>query len=122
LTLREEVDRTVAAIDSDDVDAATVALARLYADEIDGAAAAHARAAKAVERVGRINGTDSALYERVEELAAKLSARTALLSVGKQLQALLDQMQATRHKRPAKVARATGGKLGELRAVKGGIA
>jgi hypothetical protein len=122
LTLRDEVDRTVAALDSDEIDAATVALARAYADEIDGAAAAHARAAKVVKDVREELGSDSALYERVEELAAKLSARAALLAVGKQLQTLLDQMLATRHKRPVKASRPTGGALGELRAVKGGLA
>lgn len=125
MTLRESVDRTVGALAlperEAEVSAALVALARRYASEIDGAAAAAAQARRLVADVQREQGPDSALAERVEALAAQVSERAALRELGKLLHAALADLQATPKSRGLKVAPQTGpSPLARLRAVSGG--
>lgn len=107
------------------MDEATFALARRYADEIDHAAAAEARARRLVQDVRREHGTDSALYERVEALAAAMSSRNAVVVIGRSLQTVLTQMTATRKDRPKSrsgPADAGAAALGNLRLHQGGKA
>jgi hypothetical protein len=122
-----ELNKTVAALSPADLDAAQVEILRAYAREIDGAKAAEAKARKLAEQVAREHGTDSALYERVSELAAQLTYRGALATFGKALQAGLVQARATRKSRPAgdgpdAAARAAESPLGKLRVHQGGKA
>lgn len=120
MSMQDALDQTVQALDPAAVDAALVALARLHAAELDGAAGWRARADKAARQVAEQHGTDSPLYEEIEALRAKLSERTALHGIGGQLRALLVELKATPRARPAeKAATAVGsvGKLAALRAV-----
>ena len=102
ILLLESVEKAVDELATVDVDAAIVHLAELYADEIDKAAAWRARADRAARKVREEHGDDSALYEEVEALRAKLSERTALLALGKQLQSALVELGATPRSRKAK--------------------
>ncbi len=112
----DAVESTLAALDLPPVHAAAVELARAYADELDGAAAWRARADRAVQTAREQLGDDSALYEEVTALRAKLSERTALAVIGKQQHALLAELLATPKARPAAAAPpASGGALSVLR-------
>lgn len=102
ILLLESVEKTVDGLATVDVDAAIVHLAQLYADEVDTAAAWRARADRAARKVREEHGDESALYEEVEALRAKLSERTALLALGKQLQSALVELGATPRSRAAK--------------------
>lgn len=102
MLLLESVEKTVDALPIHDIDAAIVHLAQLYADEVDNAAAWRARADRAARTVREEHGDDSALYEEVEALRAKLSERAALLALGKQLQSALVELGATPRSRAAK--------------------
>lgn len=105
VSLLDAVSTTLDARPDEPRDAAAAELARRYAAEIDGAAAARARADRVAERVFEEQGSESALYEEVQSLRAKLSERTALLGLGKNLHALLVDLMA--------VPRARQGKGGE---------
>lgn len=116
MPLMTSVETTIGALETTDADSAAVELARLYAAEIDGAAAWRARADRHARRVREEQGPDSALYEEAEALRAKLSERAALAGMGKLLHALLAELCATPKARGAKPAPpATGGKLAQLR-------
>jgi cobalamin biosynthesis protein CbiG len=116
--LADEVVRSTEAL-TDTVDAAAVALARLYAEEIDGAAAWRARADKAARRALAEDGPEGALYLEVEALRAKLSERTALAGLGQRLERLLVELQATPKARGRSVGAPAGApsKLANLRVV-----
>ena len=104
VTLLASVDRAVAALPTQDDDAAIVHLAQHYADKIDRAEARAASAAKLAREVMAEHGPESALFERVDALAAKVSARDTLDRLGARLQAALVELGATPK------ARAAGGK------------
>lgn len=93
MSMHAEVDATIAALATEDVDKAAVELCRTYARELDGAAAWRARADKAAKEA-RLSGDDEHAAE-VEALRAKLSERAALVQVGKLLHALLAELNAT---------------------------
>lgn len=116
--LLESVDRTVAALDTSDADAAVVHLAQLLAREIDQAATVARAAAKALRDVAQDG--DEALVEQVTALRAKLGEREALDRIGARLATLLVELQATPKARAAKGpgVPATGGKLAGLRVAK----
>jgi hypothetical protein len=114
------VDATVAALPADPADTALIELARRYAAEIDGAAAWAGRADRHAQRVRAEHGEESALYEEVDALRAKLSERAALLAAGKALHAALAELLATPKGRGAKPAPAGSG--GRLHALRGGLA
>lgn len=99
--LLESVDRTVAALPTEDVDAAIVHLAQLFAEKIDRADALAASAAKLARDVLAEHGPESALFERVDALAAKVSARDTLDRLGARLQAALVELGATPKSRSA---------------------
>jgi RNA 3'-terminal phosphate cyclase len=65
------------------------------AEELDSAAGAARRAASVAERVLKELGPESALYEEVEALRAKLAERTALDRIGARLQTSLDALGLT---------------------------
>jgi hypothetical protein len=93
MSMLNEVNQTIDALQLEDADAAALELARTYAQELDGAAAIRARADKAVKEA-RLRGDDEHTAE-VEALRAKLSERAALVQVGKLLHALLAELNAT---------------------------
>lgn len=118
-SLSSSVETTITALETGDVESAAVELARLYAAEIDGAAAWRGRADRHARRVREELGPDSALYEETEVLRAKLSERAALAGIGKLLHALLAELCATPKARGgAKRPPAGDGKLAKLRAVR----
>lgn len=119
-SLAAHTDTTLAALDLTDVEAAASELARRYAAEIDGAAAWRARADRAARSVLDEHGPESALYEEVEALRAKLAERTALAGIGKLLHALLAELCATPKSRGG--ARPPAPKAGRLHALRGGRA
>jgi hypothetical protein len=93
MSMLNEVDQTIAALQLEDSDAAALELARTYARELDTAAAIRSRADKAVKEA-RLRGDDEHTAE-VEALRAKLSERAALVQVGKLLHLLLAELNAT---------------------------
>jgi hypothetical protein len=93
MSMLNEINQTIDALQLEDVDAAALELARTYARELDTAAAIRARADKAVKEA-RLRGDDEHTAE-VEALRAKLSERAALVQVGKLLHALLAELNAT---------------------------
>lgn len=125
MTLREAVDQTVDALALPDVEAgaaaALVDLARRYAAEIDGAAAVAARASRLVSDVLGEEGAESALYERVEAIAAKLGEREALERLGRSLQSALVELMATPKARGVKPGAASSG-ASRLQGLRGGRA
>lgn len=117
MSMIDALDTTLAALEPGDVDAAAAELARLYARQLDQAAAIRAQADKtlrAAEREG-----DDALIEQVAALRAKLGERECVDRIGARFHALLAELLATPKSRPAKTAApASTGALGKLRAVK----
>jgi hypothetical protein len=93
MSMLNEVNQTIDALQLEDADAAALELARTYAQELDGAAAIRARADKAVKEA-RLRGDDEHIAE-VEALRAKLSERAALVQIGRLLHALLAELNAT---------------------------
>ena len=114
----EEIETTVAALEPEQVDAGAVELLRAYARELDGAAAWRARADK-LAKAAALRDPESALAEEAEALRAKLSERTALVQVGRELHKLLAELQATPKSRGGVKRPASGpSDLARLRAVK----
>lgn len=117
MSLTEAVAATLDALALDPADAALAELVRLYARQVDQAAAVRAAADKAL-RAAEESG-DEALIEQVAALRAKLGERETLDRMGKLAHAALVELQATPKSRPAKPAAAPGGgALGRLRAVR----
>jgi len=75
-------------------DAATVALAKRYAAELDGAAVVSTRMAKALRQLAR-SEVDVELYETFEALAARIEEVHVAATVGPKLLAALEQLQLT---------------------------
>jgi hypothetical protein len=87
------VDVTISALDLTEVDQAAVKLAGRYAAALDESGAIDRQASRVLEKAA--TSGDDELYEEVAALRAKLSARSALLSVGMRLESLLDALGAT---------------------------
>jgi hypothetical protein len=115
VSLLDDVDRTLAALAPEDLDAASAGLLRAYARELDAAEAVAASAAKILARVSRDADPDA--YEALSALQAQLSRRQALVAIGKNYQALLKDMQALRTTRDRTAPVAGTGALGRLRAL-----
>lgn len=119
MSLTDAVSTTVDALKLDGVDAALVALLRRWAREVDAAAAVRAQADRTVADVLDDQGPDSALYERVTALRAKLGERECLDRLGARVLAALVELNATPRARsngkaPAAAPTSTGA-LGKLR-------
>lgn len=113
-----EVDRTITAVDAagEDLIAASLELARLYARQLDQAAAIRAQADRALRKAEEAG--DEALIEEVASLRAKVSEQGCVERIGAKLHALLAELLATPKTRPAKPVERAGGALSKLRAVK----
>lgn len=125
--MTDAVQTTIESLDTEQRDtvwAGACALAACFAEELDGARAAAARADRVVYLAGVEHGEDSALYEEVQALRAKLAERTALDRIGARLQASLDSLCAVpkgrRVANPSPTASSSA--LDELRARREGIA
>jgi len=90
-----------------DADAATVALAKRYAAELDGAAVVSTRMAKALRQLARAE-ISTELYEQFEALATRIEEVNVAATVGPKLLAALEQLQLTPKARNA-VAQGGGG-------------
>jgi hypothetical protein len=127
------VETSLAALRPEDRDAALAELVRAYARELDGAAAAEARAHRLARVALEESGGDptAALYERCHALELHLARRQALDRIGSRLHAGLVELLGTPRARQA--GRAKGAddgpplgntpkvtRLGELRLASGG--
>lgn len=117
MSIAEALNATIAALDPAEVDAAAVELARLYARQLDQAAAVAARADR-VAREAR-NRDDEGFLEEIEALRAKLGEKECVDRIGARFHALLAELQATPKARGnTKPAGAAGGTLHRLRAAR----
>lgn len=107
MTLLGSVEDTLDALDLDDQDKAAAELARLYARHIDGAAAASARADKALRLVE--GEGDEVLIEMVQALKARVNEGTTLDRLGARLQTALVELQATPKSRGGKIVQSVTG-------------
>lgn len=124
-TMTEELDRTLRALDLDDEFRAAAKLARVYAEQLDSAAAAE-RYADSVLRHAYRQPDAGDLAEEVSALRAKLGARTCVATIGPKLEALLSRLLATpkdagaaKPAAPAGPPAAKTGALAQLRKVHG---
>jgi hypothetical protein len=125
--MTDAVQTTIESLDAEQRDtvwAGACALAVRFAEELDGVRAAAARADRVAEAALVEYGQDSATYEEIAALRAKLAERTALDRIGARLLYTLEALCAVPKGR--KVANpspaASSGALGQLRAVSGGSA
>lgn len=113
-----------------DVDAATVALARRYAAELDEAAVLSVRMTKALRKLNRYveaGEVSQELFEDFEGLASRIEETHVAGLIGPKLLAALEQLQLTPAARKAVVPPGGGGgdgtgsasALGQLRALGG---
>ncbi len=102
MSLLEQVETTLAALALGDEDQAAAELTRLLAGHIDGAAAAAARADKALRMV-ETSGND-VLIELVQALKARVAEGATLDKLGARVLATLVELQATPKSRGAKAA------------------
>lgn len=109
------MDESLSALDLGEADAAVAHLARLYAAQIDRAAAAAAQADKAARLAARDG--DEGLMELIGALKAKLSERETLDRIGARLHAALVELQATPKSRPSRAA-GSGAGVGKLRGLR----
>lgn len=113
----QAVDTTIAALTANNLDVAAVELARVYARQLDQAAASRRAADKAL-RQAEASG-DEALFEQVSALQAKLGERACVDRIGARLHALLESLQATPKARAGtKALPSQTGTLHRLRAAK----
>lgn len=113
------LDTALSAAEPADADAATVALAKRYAHELDDAAVVSTAMTKALRQLARAE-VDTDLYDKFEGLAARIEAVHVAATVGPKLLAALEQLQLTPKARSAVVTGGGGGnagpsKLDELR-------
>lgn len=102
----------------DDQDAATVALAKRYALELDDAAVVSTAMTKALRQLSKAE-VDVELFEKFEALAARIEEAHVAATIGPKLLAALEQLNMTPKARSAvtKGGGSTGGRsaLDELR-------
>jgi hypothetical protein len=94
VAMRDEVETTLSALTLPNSYRAAGALALVYADQLDSAAAAE-HAADAVLRAARRADADEDTIESIQALRSKLSARTAIATIGPRLAELLGRLLAT---------------------------
>lgn len=117
MALSDSLDATIAALDPEEIDAAAVELARIYARQLDQAAAIQARADKALRSAEK--GGDEALIEQMAALRAKLGERECVDRIGARFHALLADLQAVpKARNGAKPGKSGSGTLHKLRAAK----
>jgi hypothetical protein len=113
----DAVDTTCSAIISEDIDAAAVALAKVYAKQLDQAAIIRRQADKALQEAE--SSGDETLIEQVSALRAKVSEQGCIDRIGARLHNLLIELQATPKARGGmKPAPSQTGTLHRLRAAK----
>lgn len=83
--------------------AATVALARRYATELDEAVVISTRAHKALRKLADCDDVDTELFEQFEALAARIEATHTAALIGPKLLAALEQLNLTPKARSAVV-------------------
>lgn len=93
MSVLDDVNVTVTALGVETIDAAAVALAKMYARQLDQAAVVRAQAERAFKSAERDG--DEALMEQVTMLRTKLSERETVDRIGARLHALLVELQAT---------------------------
>jgi hypothetical protein len=103
-------------------DAATVALAKRYALELDDAAVISTAANKALRQLSQLDDVDTELFEKFEALAVRIEEVHVATTVGPKLLAVLEQLNLTPKARNAVVTPTGGGggsagnsALGQLR-------
>ena len=117
MTMQESLAVTISALDPAEIDAAAVALAEMYARQLDLAAIVANRAEKAVRDANRTG--DEALIEEMAALRAKLGERECVDRIGARFHALLAELKATPKARgDEKPGRKAAGTLPELRAAR----
>lgn len=94
ITMRDDVEVTLSALDLADEHRAAGALALVYADQLDSAAQSE-RAADYVLKTARESGAEDDVFELIQALRSKLSARTAIATIGPRLAELLGRLLAT---------------------------
>lgn len=115
MTMLEAVETTFDAMAREDIDTAAIALARIYAKQLDQAAIIRRQADKALAAAE--DSGDETLIEQVAALRAKVSEQGCIDRIGQRLHNLLIELQATPKSRGGtKPAVATGGTLHQLRA------
>lgn len=122
--MRTAVDATIEALDLDPEHAAAAALARVYAEQLDSAAAAEA-AADRVLRLAEREATEPEVFEMLQTLRSKLSARAAIANIGPRLESLLGRLLATPKdagtgRKPAAVDKRHPEPTGALALIRGG--
>lgn len=94
------LDAALAGATVDDLDGATVALARRYARELDDAAVISTAITKALRELGAVNYD---LHDKFLALAARIEQAAVAASIGPKLLAALEQLQMTPRARAAVV-------------------
>jgi hypothetical protein len=92
--MADELDRTLAALGLDDEFAAAAALARLYAGQLDSAAAVERQAGRVLREAIRA-GVDPELREELEALRRQVAARATIANLGPRFESLLGRLLAT---------------------------
>lgn len=115
MALGNSLEETITALAAQEIDAAAIELARIYARQIDQAAAISAKADKVLREVEK--GGDDALIEQVSALRAKLTEKECVERIGARFHALLVDLQAVPKARGGRNVGRTGSALASLRAV-----
>lgn len=89
-----DVETTLTALDLPKEHQAAAGLARLYAEQLDSAAAAEA-AADRVLHLALAGGSEPEVVELVQTLRSKLAARATVANIGPRLESLLGRLLAT---------------------------
>lgn len=127
-TMSDELDRTLAALDLAAEHAAAAALARVYADQLDSAAATERQADRAL-KAALSGDVEPEVQEILTNLRSKLAARNTVASIGPRLAEILGRLLATPKDagaaKPTTVVESgprpvTGGSLALLRGGKSG--
>lgn len=117
MALADSLDETIAALDPQEIDAAALELARIYARQLDQAAIVRVQAEKVARAAGKTG--DESLIEEMAALRAKLGERECVDRIGARFHALLVDLQAVPKARTGqKPAVKGGGTLHKLRAAK----
>lgn len=118
MSLADALEVTVSALDPIELDTAAVELARIYARQLDSAAATAARAER-VLREAKNRHSDDILIEEIDVLRRKLGEKECVDRIGARFHALLAELKATPKARgDVKPESRTGGTLHKLRAAK----
>lgn len=97
------LDAALTAAPAADQDAATVALAKRYALELDDAAVISTRMTKALRKLDQADDVDDELFQQFEALAARIEEAHVAALIGPKLLAALEQLNMTPASRKAVV-------------------